>query len=340
MIKTRVLALALPFFALISASFAQSYKMTGSIPVGGAGGWDYLTADSPNRRLYVSHGPVVEVLDLDSQKSVGKLSGFKGVHGIAVADDLGLGFVSDGGSSEIVSFDLKTLAIKNRVTSGKNPDGILYDPFSKRVFSFNGGGEDATVVDATTGKLAGTIPLGSKPEFPVSDAAGNVFVNMEEKNEIIRIDPKKMTVTAHWSIAPCESPSGLAIDTEHHRLFAVCDKKMMAIVDSQSGKVVATPAIGEGPDAAGYDPGTHLAFSSNGQDGTLTVIRETGKDKYSVVETVPTAKSARTMALDTKTHKIYLSSATMGPAPAPTAERPHPWPSVKPDSFKILVVSK
>ncbi len=336
---SRTLALILPLFAVSTASFGQGYKITGSIPIGGTGGWDYLTADSQNRRLYVSHGPAVEVLDLDTQKAVGKISGLKGVHGIAVADDLGMGFISDGRANQIVSFDLKTMAVKDKINSGKNPDGILYDPYTKRVFSFNGGSGDATAVDAKTGKVLGTIALGSKPEFPVSDEAGGVFVNMEEKNEIIRIDPKAMTVTAHWSIAPCESPSGLAIDTAHHRLFAVCDGKKMAVVDSQSGKMVATPAIGDGPDAAGYDPATHMAFSSNGE-GSLTVIRETGKDQYSVAETVPTAKGARTMALDTKTHKIYLAAATMGPAPAPTAERPHPYPSIVPDSFKILVLSK
>lgn len=339
MTATRILAFFVSLLALSTASFGQGYKMTGSIPVGGTGGWDYLTADSQNRRLYVSHGATVEVIDLDTQKPAGRISGFKGVHGIAIADDLGLGFISDGGSNQVVSFDLKTLAIKEKIDSGKNPDGILYDPFSKRVFSFNGRSGDSTAIDASTGKVAGTIALGSKPEFPASDGAGSIFVNMEEKNEIVRIDPKSLAVTAHWSISPCESPSGLAIDAAHHRLFAVCGNKMMAVVDSQSGKVVATPAIGDGPDAASYDPGTHLAFSSNGE-GTVTVIRETGKDQYSVAETVPTAKSARTMTLDTKTHTLYLSAASLGAAPAPTADRPHPRPSIVPDSFKVLIVAK
>ena len=339
MTATRILAFFVSLLALSTASFGQGYKMTGSIPVGGTGGWDYLTADSQNRRLYVSHGATVEVIDLDTQKPAGRISGFKGVHGIAIADDLGLGFISDGGSNQVVSFDLKTLAIKEKIDSGKNPDGILYDPFSKRVFSFNGRSGDSTAIDASTGKVAGTIALGSKPEFPVSDGTGSIFVNMEEKNEIVRIDPKSLAVTAHWSISPCDSPSGLAIDAAHHRLFAVCGNKMMAVVDSQSGKVVATPAIGDGPDAASYDPGTHLAFSSNGE-GTVTVIRETGKDQYSVAETVPTAKSARTMTLDTKTHTLYLSAASLGAAPAPTADRPHPRPSIVPDSFKVLIVAK
>jgi len=335
----RSIALLVPLLALAPAGFAQGYKMTGSIPLGGSGGWDYLSADSQNRRLYISHGPEVEVVDLDSHKAVGKLSGFKGVHGIAIADDLGVGFVSDGGNNQVVSFDLKTLAIKDKIDTGKNPDGVLYDPFTKRVFSFNGGSEDATAIDAATDKVVGSIPLGSKPEFPTSDGAGGVFVNMEEKNEIVRIDPKSLKITEHWSISPCDGPSGMAIDAAHHRLFAVCGNKMMAVVDSETGKVVATPAIGQGPDAAGYDPGTHLAFSSNGE-GTVTVIRETGKDQYSVAETITTERSARTMALDTKTHTLYLSAATLGAAPAPTADRPHPRPSIVPDSFKLLVVSK
>ena len=324
--------------AVATPAVAQGYKMTGSISLGGAGGWDYLSADSQNRRLYVSHGTEVIVVDLDTQKPAGKLSGFQGVHGIAIADDLGLGFVSDGRSNQVVSFDLKTLMIKEKIATGKNPDGILYDPFSKRVFSFNGGSGDATAIDAQTGKVAGTVPLGSKPEFPATNGAGAIFVNMEEKNEIVRIDPRTLTVTAHWPVAPCDGPSGLAIDTADKRLFAVCGNKMMAVVDSESGKVIATPAIGQGPDAAGYDPGTHLAFSSNGE-GSITIIKRSG-NTYTVAGTVTTQRSARTMALDTKTHRIYLSAAELGSAPAPTADHPHPRPSIVPDSFKLLVVEK
>jgi DNA-binding beta-propeller fold protein YncE len=325
------------FFCL--PAFAQTYKLTGSIQIGGTGGWDYLYADSQNGRLYVSHGPEVVVIDVASEKTVGKISGLKGVHGIAVADDLGIGFISDGGNNQCVSFDLKTLEVKDKTATGTNPDGIVYDPYSKQVFTFNGRSSNATAIDATTGKVTGTIALPGKPEFPATDAGGNVFVNIEDKNEIDRIDPKTLTVTAHWPVAPCESPSGLAIDAAGKKLFAVCDGKMMAVVDTDTGKVVATPAIGEGPDAAGYDPGTHLAFSSNGE-GSVTVVNADGSGKYAVAQTVKTERGARTMALDSKTHKIYLSAATMGPAPAATAANPHPRPSIVPGSFKILVLSK
>lgn len=339
MIKPRSFATLTLLVFFCVPSFAQTYKVTGSIQIGGTGGWDYLYADSANGRLYVSHGPEVIVIDVESEKTVGKISGLKGVHGIAIADDLGNGFISDGGNNQVVSFDLKTLTVKDKIAAGTNPDGIVYDPYSKRVFAFNGRSKDATAIDATNGKVAGTIALPGKPEFPATDAAGNIFVNIEDKNEIDRIDPKTLTVTAHWPVAPCESPSGLAIDPAGKKLFAVCDGKTMAVVDTDSGQVVATPAIGEGPDAAAYDPGTHLAFSSNGE-GSVTVVKADGSGQYSVVQTVKTERGARTMALDTKTHKIYLSSATMGAPPAATAANPRPRPSIVPGSFKILVLSK
>jgi DNA-binding beta-propeller fold protein YncE len=325
--------------AVSSLAWAQHYKVSGSIPIGGSGGWDYLTVDNEGHRLYVSHGGQVEVIDLQTHKAVGKVSGMSRIHGIAIAKDLGLGFISDGGSNEVVVFDLKTLAPGNKIKTGKNPDGIVYDSASKRVFAFNGGSQNATVIDAQSGKVDGTIALGGKPEFPVSDGGGNIFDNIEDKNEIVEIDSKSLTVKGHWPIAPCESPSGLAFDAANRRLFAVCDGKKMAVVDADSGKVVATPEIGDGPDAAGYDASTKLAFSSNGE-GTLTVIREKSKDSYVPVDVIPTAKGARTMALDTSTHTIYLPTAEFGPAPAATAQNPHPRPSVLPGTFKILIVSQ
>jgi DNA-binding beta-propeller fold protein YncE len=328
-------------FAILTPTLAmaQGYKVTGSISIGGTGGWDYLTADGENRRLYVSHAGSVDVIDLNTQKSIGTIGGMGRIHGIALAPDLNTGFITDGGNNEVVLFDLNSLKVKNKVKAGENPDGLVYDPASKRVFAFNGRSQDATVIDAATGKVDGRIALGGKPEFPVSDGQGSVYDNIEDKNEIVRIDSKTLQVKAHWPIAPCESPSGLAIDLTNRRLFAVCDGNKMAVVDADSGKVIATPAIGEGPDAAGYDPGTKLAFSSNG-DGTLTVVRQNGKDDYAVAETVPTTKGARTMALDTTTHKIYLSSAGYGPAPAATAQNPRPRPAVLPGTFKVLVVSR
>ncbi len=318
---------------------AQTYKVTGSINIGGNGGWDYLTADSQNRRLYVSHGNEVVVVDPDSEKVVGHITGLNRIHGIAIANDLGLGFISDGGSNEVVAFQLSDLAVKQKIKAGTNPDGIVYDPASKRVFAFNGRSGDATAIDGATGNVAATIKLEGKPEFPVSDGDGSVYANIEDKSEIVRIDSKGLTVTSHWPLSPCESPSGLAIDRANRRLFSVCDNKLMAIVDADSGKVVATPAIGEGPDAAAFDPGTKIAFSSNGESGTLTAIKEDGNDKYSEAGTIQTARGARTMALDEKTHKIYLATASFGPAPAATQGSARRRPTILPGSFKLVVVS-
>jgi YVTN family beta-propeller protein len=318
---------------------AQQYKVTGQIPIGGEGGWDYLYADSPNRTLYVSHGSEVEIVDLDSDKTVGKITGLKGIHGVVAVDDLNRGFISDGKDNTVVIFDLKSHAILQKVKVGTNPDGMVYDPFTKRVFVFNGRSNDATAIDAATGEVAGTLAVGGKPEFPASDGAGNLFVNIEDKNEMLQVDPTTLKVKSRWKLAPCESPSGLALDNSGHRLFAVCDEKKMVVVDADSGKVVSTVEIGDGPDATAYDPEKKLVFSSNGQTGTLTVAKQDSADKYSVVENVPTEKSARTMALDTKTHKVYLSAAELGPKPAPTADNPHPRPAIKSGSFHLIVVS-
>ncbi len=238
----------------------------------------------------------------------------------------------------MVSFNLKTLAIKNRIEAGTNPDGIVYDSFSKRVFAFNGRSQNVTVIDAAGDKVAATITLQGKPEFPVSDGRGSVYDNIEDKSEIVRIDTRDLNVKSNWSIAPCEGPSGLAIDKKARRLFSVCHNKLMAVVDADSGKVVATPAIGEGPDAASYDPKTKYAFSSNG-DGTLTVVQQSDNHSYSVRQNASTAEGARTMTLDPATHRIYLAAAEYGPAPAATAENPHPRKSVLPGTFKLVVLS-
>lgn len=330
-------------FAVLMATITmalaeQPYHLVSSIAVPGTGGWDYLVADAENRRLYVSHATAVEVIDLDSEKKVGQIPGTNGVHGIAIAKDLGRGFVSAGRDNDVVIFDLKTLAVIGTAKTGINPDGILYEPTTQRVFAFNGGSHNATVIDAKEGSVVGTIDVGGKPEFPVTDGKGRVFVNIEDKNEILSIDPKGMTVKARWSIAPAESPSGLAIDTENHRLFAVCDGKKMPVLNYDSGRVVATVNIGDGPDAVAYDAALHTAFSSNG-DGTVTIVDIDAKNKYSV-STVNTKKGARTMALDSNTHKLYLPSADYGPTPETTAANPHPRPSILPGSFKVLVLSR
>jgi DNA-binding beta-propeller fold protein YncE len=312
---------------------AKTYK------VGGDGGWDYLTADGSARRVYISRGTHVIVLDADSGKTVGDIPDTQGVHGIALASDLGRGFTSNGREGTVTIFDIQTLKpIGEKVKVGDNPDAILYDPATKRVFTFNGRSQDSTAIDAASGKVLGTIKLDGKPEFAASDAKGTIFVNIEDKSELTAIDPNKLEVKAKWSLAPCTDPSGLAIDRKHRRLFAGCDK-MMAVVDADSGKVLATPAIGEGVDATAYDEETGLAFASCGE-GVLTVVKQESPDKYSVAENVQTERGARTMALDTKTHNVYTVTAKFGPRPAPTADNPRPRPPILPDSFVVLVVSK
>ncbi len=315
------------------------YHLTKEIPLGGEGGWDYLMVDSMARRLYVSHATKVVVIDVDTDKTVGEIGNLSGVHGIAVAPDYGRGYISNGRNSMITIFDLKTLATIGEVKStGENPDAIMYDPFSYQIFAFNGRSKNATVLEAKTGKVAGTIELGGKPEFATSDLEGKVFVNIEDKSEVVVLDVKTLAVKARWPLAPCEEPSGMAIDRIHHRLLVGCSNKLAAVVDTEKGKVVATVPIGDGVDANAYDPGTKLGFSSNGE-GTLTVIKEETPDKFAVAATVTTRRGARTMALDEKSHKLYLATAQFGPAPAATAEQPHPRPTILPDTFGILVLS-
>jgi DNA-binding beta-propeller fold protein YncE len=318
---------------------AQSYKVTNRIPFPGDSGWDYLFADSANRQLYVSHGGEVEVIDLDSQKPLAKITGMNRIHGITVADDLNHGFISDGGDNVVVMFDLKSHAVLQKIKAGTNPDGILFDPATKRVFAFNGRSQNMTAIDATSGAVVGTTDLGGKPEFPVSDGQGKIYVNIEDKGELAEVNPSSLKVENRWSLAPCEEPSGLAIDTATRRLFSVCSNEKMMVVDADSGKIVATVPIGNGPDATRFDAGKKLVFSPNGRDGTLTIVKQDSPDKYSVVETIPTEKSARTMALDTKTHNLFFSAAQFGSAPAPSVDNPRPRPKIVPGSFHVLVVS-
>jgi len=306
--------------------------------LGGDGGWDYLTADAGARRIYISRATHVMVVDADSGKSVGDIADTPGVHGIALAPELGRGFVSNGRDGTVSIFDIKTLATSSKVKVGDNPDAILYDPATKRVFTFNGRSQDSTAIDGVSGKVLGTIKLDGKPEFAASDARGEIFVNIEDKNELVAIDPNKLEVKAKWPLAPCESPSGLSIDRKNRRLFVGCDK-MMAVVDADSGKVLATPAIGDGVDATTFDDETGLAFASCGE-GVLTVVKEESPDKFSVAENVPTQAGARTLALDAKTHKIFVVTANFGPPPAATPDNPHPWHTILPDSFVVLVLSR
>lgn len=325
--------------AVALAASGPGYKVVNTYKIGGEGGWDYLVADAAARRLYISRATHVIVLDLDSGKNVGDIADTPGVHGIALAPELGRGFTSNGREGTVSVFDLKTLATGSKIKVGDNPDAILYDSVTKRVFTFNGRSQDATAIDAASGKVLGTIKLDGKPEFAVSDGKGEVFVNIEDKSELTAIDPNKLEVRAKWPLAPCESPSGLSMDKKNRRLFVGCDNKMMAVVDADSGKVLATPAIGDGVDATTFDDEAGLAFASCGE-GVLSVIREDSPEKFSVAESVPTQAGARTLALDAKTHKVYVVTANFGPPPAATAENPHPRRSIVPDTFVVLVVAK
>jgi DNA-binding beta-propeller fold protein YncE len=325
------LALVVALTSALASAKDASYHFIQAIHVGGEGGWDYLSVDSGARLLYVSHATKVVVIDMDQEKVVGEIDDTPGVHGFAVASDLGLGFASNGRESKASIVDLKTRKTLSKVETGENPDAILYVPATKEVYAFNGRGHSATVFDAKTGKPVATIPLPGKPEFAVFDpTSGHVFNNIEDQNEVVVLDPATHQLVATWPIAPGEAASGMAIDVEHHRLFVVCENELMLMLDSSTGKVVASVPIGKGVDATAYDPATGLAFASNGE-GTLTVVHEESPDTMRVVQTLPTARSARTMTLDPKTHRLYLSAADV--EPAPSGERP----KVVPGTFRVLV---
>jgi DNA-binding beta-propeller fold protein YncE len=318
---------------------APHYHVVRHIPIGGEGGWDYVTIDSASHRLFVSHSDRVNVVDVDTGKVIGEIPNTPGVHGIAIAPALHRGFVSAGRTSSVTIFDLDSLKTLGELkTTGERPDAIMFEPTTSRIFTFNAGGKNTTAFDAATGAVAGTIDLGGKPEFAQADGKGHVYVNVEDASEIVALDAKSLTVLNRWKIPPCEEPSGLAMDREHRRLFSVCDK-VMSISDPDTMSVVAHVEIGDGPDASAFDPAYALAFSSNGADGTLTVVHETSPSRFEVVETVPTQKGARTMALDERTHHIYLPTAQFGPPPAPTPERPHPRASIVPGTFEIVEVA-
>ena len=324
---------SLPVFAAPPPG-ASGYKVIKTVPVGGEGGWDYLYVDSGARRVYISRGTHTVVMDADTYAVAGDIPETQGVHGIAIANDLGRGFTSNGRTDDVTIFDLKTLKAIGKAKTDGNPDAIAYDPVSKRVFTFNGRGKNTTAINAADGTVAGTLALGGKPEFAAVDGKGNIFVNNEDTSEIIEVDAQKITETHRWPLAPCKSPSGLAMDVKNRRLYAVCDDKVSVVVNADTGKVVAAPEIGNGPDAAAFDSGTNDFFASCGE-GVLTVIHEDSPDKFTVVENVPTKRSARTMGLDLKTHNIFMPAADFDP-PAPGERRG----KMKPDSFVIVVVGK
>ncbi|MES2390513.1 MAG: YncE family protein [Acidobacteriota bacterium] len=333
------IAIALAFTACTSLpALAQGpYRVLDTWKIGGAGGWDYLCEDPANHLLYVTHGPRVEILDTRTGKSAGAITGMKGTHGVALDTAGKLGFVSDGGSTEVLIFDRHTFETVAKVPAGTNPDGIAFEPVTQTVWAFNGRSSNVTVVDAATKTAVATIALPGKPEFPVADGKGNIYDNIESANSIVKLDAKTRTLTATWKLDKCESPSGLAIDRKHDRLFAVCDGNSMAVVDMNTGKQIATAQIGDGPDAARFSAKLQLAFSSNG-DGTVSVV-DTAHG-FKTIQTLATKKGARTMAYEDTTDRMFFSTAEFGPKPEPTADRPRPRASILPDSFSIVVVGR
>jgi DNA-binding beta-propeller fold protein YncE len=336
-VKSHLMAIVLCVATLASAAPLGGYHLLKEIPIGGDGSWDYLTVDPDGRRLYVSHGTQVEVIDLDSERPMGKVTDLNGVHGIAIAPKLGRGFITSGLSSSVTIFDLKTLKHVGEAPAGKSPDGVLYDSFSGRVFAFNHHGDSVTVMNAGDGQVVDTIQLGGEPEFPVNDEKGNVWVNLEDKSTLVRLDSKSLKVTGRWPTAPCEAPSSMAIDRDRSRLFIGCNSKVMAVADADTGKIITTLPIGPHVDATAFDAATGLIFNAN--NGSVTVIHQDSADQYSVVETVTTQLKANTLAVDTKTHKVYLPSAEWT-TPKPTAEAAHPAPTRVPGTFKLLVLDK
>ena len=330
------------FIALMSAAIAASapgYHIVGTWKLGGEGGWDYLKVDSDAHRLYIARATRVMVIDTESGKPVGEISDTPGVHGVALVPDIGKGFASNGREDTVSVFDLQSLKTLTKIKVGNRPDAIWYDPASKRVFTFNAGSQDATAIDAEKGAVAGTVPLGGKPEFAASDGKGTVYVNIEDKNQLVAFDATQLKEKQRWPLAGCDEPIGLAMDQKNRRLFVGCGNKVMPVVDADSGKILATLPIGGGVDATAFDDQAGLAFASCGE-GVLTVVREESPGKFSVAETVNTQRGARTMALDAKTHKVFTVTAQFGPPPASTAAQPHPRPSILPDSFVVLVLGR
>lgn len=344
-VRVARLLFVLSNIALLPASSAQppapdsGYHLLKKVRLGGEGGWDYMKLDSDARRLYISRSTHVIVVDADSYQVVGDIPDTQGVHGIALAPEFGRGFTSNGRTATVTIFDLKTLKKLGEAKTEEGPDAILYDPASKRVFTFNGRANSSTAIDAATGNVAGSVALGGRPEFAVTDADGHIFNNLEDKSEVIEIDSKGLKILNRWPLAPCEEPSGMAMDTEHRRLFIGCHNQMMAVMDANSGKVVATVPIGRGVDANRFDPETGLAFSSNG-DGTLSVVHEDSTDKFSVLENLTTERGARTMELDPKTHRIFTVTAQFGEAPASKPGEPFQRPPILSGTFELLVFGK
>lgn len=329
--------------ALVFAAAAQAspqYHIVQTVQLPGEGGWDDMAFETGGQRLFIAHGARVDVIDTRSLARVAEIPDTPGVHGIALAADLGRGYISAGGAATIVVFDLKTLArLKEIKATGENPDAIVYDAPTRRVFSFNGRGRNVTVIDALSNEVIGTIALDAKPEFARSDGRGHVYVNLEDKSSIAVIDARALTVLSVWPIPGCEEPSGLAIDTAGERLFPVCDNHVMVVVDARSGRVLGSAPIGEGVDGAGYDPALRLAFASCGAAGVLTAVSIGAQGAAHAVQSLMTERGARTMTLDEDSHRIFLVTADFGPAAPASAEHPHPRPSILPGTFRLLVIA-
>ncbi len=329
-----VLLFAAILLAAVPAFAQKQYKVVNTVKLGGEGFWDYLYYDKDGQRLFITRGSHVMVVDTNTLKVTGDIPDLSAIHGVALAPELGRGFISNGGDNTVTVFDLKTLKKLDSVKVGERPDAILYDPFTNHVFTFNARSHDSTVVDAASGKVVGTVPLGGKPEFPVTDGKGKVYVNIEDKSEIAEIDATKLTVLNRWSVSPCQEPSALAFDVAHHRLFAGCDNKMMAVVHSDTGKVITTVPIGAGVDAGRFNSNPQEVFMSCGGDGVLTIIHEDTPDKYTVTQNLATAKGARTMAMDYANNTAYLVTAQREATPPAPGQRP----AMVPDSFELIVV--
>ncbi len=339
MIRPKHFALTAAALLAVSGSAAPAragYHLVNSAVVGGEGGWDDLTVDPVARRVYLSRSSHVMVLDADSLKVVGDIPHTPGVHGIALAPGLGRGYTSNGADTTVTVFDMATLKELSRVRVGIRPDAILFDPATKRVFTFNAGSQDATAIDAEKNEVVGTVPLGGKPEFARTDGKGHMFINIEDKNEVIMFDTRSLKVLAHWGLVMGEGPSGLAFDEADGILFAVCGNEKMIMLDSETGILRGSLPIGKNPDGAGWDAALGQAFSSNGE-GTLTVIQRQKDGTFKVAETVPTKRGARTMTVDPKTHRVFVVTAQFGTAPEPTADKPHPRAPMLPGTFEVLV---
>jgi hypothetical protein len=339
-LTTAWVLLALPSAALLAQTSAEgSYHVARDLKLGGDGRWDFVTVDTANHRLFIARQTRVMVVDPESGKLLGEVPGLNGAHGVALVYTTRHGFATSGRDSSVTMFDLKTLRVLGRTTAADDADAVLYDPGSKRVFSFNGDANSSSAIDPVSGKLLGSIPLGGKPESGVTTGQGRLYVNLEDKAEIVEIDPAAMRVLRRWSLAPCEEPTGLAVDRVHHLLFSGCHNKLMAVSDASAGKMIAHVPIGGGVDAGAFDPSSQLAFASNG-DGTLTVVHEDSRTRFHVVGTVTTRPGARTMALDERSHRLYTVTSDFGPTPAATPSEPRPRPSLVPGTFSLLVLER